>query len=363
MTRLVAARAAHGLALVAALLLPGACSSPAVGARWASEVVLDAGTKLGGCAVGDVDPRHPGAEVIAVDGTGRVHVAHLGPDGWRSEVAVTLAGEMIQCTTGDVDPSRPGHEIVAVGKLVGDEDSRGPGAVFVIAQDGDGWTALLAREDTALVHGVAVARFDARGHDTILVAGYTRRANLIGTDDGSNWQSTELATLPGDGKSVAALPGPDGGAHAAVGCADGTLLHLSPDNAGTWTARVMETAGTSQARLTAGPARGSILASRNDGTLVLVTDTGTELIHTEPDRLRGAVCADIDPDSDGPELATAGYGATVTVLTRAETGWTATEVARDSDRFHHLTSGALPGHDVALVACGYSGRVILVHRR
>jgi hypothetical protein len=38
------------------------------------------------------------------------------------------------------------------------------------------------------------------------------------------------------------------------------------------------------------------------------------------------------------------------------------QVGRDDDRLHHLASGSLAGLGRCLVACGYSGRVLVMSR-
>ena len=82
------------------------------------------------------------------------------------------------------------------------------------------------------------------------------------------------------------------------------------------------------------------------------------VLHTGPDKLRGAVLADLDPTSPGLEAATAGYDGTLRAFTFANDEWREAIVARDTDRFHHLTSGVLPGWDgTVLIGVNYSGKV------
>ena len=66
------------------------------------------------------------------------------------------------------------------------------------------------------------------------------------------------------------------------------------------------------------------------------------------------------------EMATVGYDGLIYVVTHERdpdgAGFivTRTPVGRDSDRFHHLAAGPIRGLGHVLVACGYSGRVIVV---
>lgn len=338
------------LALVAAL---SACSAPP--RPWTTRVVADLGRKLGGCAVGDVDERHAGAEIVVVDVDGRVVVAHRDADGtWHAEVAVTLTGEAIQCAVGDVLPDRDGLEIVTVGKLEGDEDSPGPGAAYVVHRDGDGWSARRVFVDDALVHGLDIA--PRAGGDDVLVAGYTDVAYRLRAD-GDEVRAERLADVGGDAKSTQWL----GGTRAAVGCATGALVLLERDGE-TWTTRRLHQAPSSQARLAAGP-DDTILACRNDGGLSLVhLDGRVEDVYRESDRLRGAVAADLEPERPGLELATAGYSGRITILRRDGDTWTPETVGTDDGRLHHLAVGELDGLGTVLVACGYGGRVLVVSR-
>jgi len=99
--------------LLALLLLPlAACGEkpPAEVAGWEATIAFQADTKLGGCDVGDLDPRHAGNEIAAVAVDGRVYVVRRGDDGWVTETAATLPGEGIQCAIGDVDPDHAGSE-------------------------------------------------------------------------------------------------------------------------------------------------------------------------------------------------------------------------------------------------------------
>ena len=125
---------------------------------WGATIAYEAGQKLGGCAVGDLDPRHPGDEILAVAASGDLLVVRHDPEGWHGEVVARAGGEMIGCAIGDADPARPGLEAVVGGMAQGTEESGGTGAAHLLYRGDDGWHLEPMFEDAALVHGVAHRR-------------------------------------------------------------------------------------------------------------------------------------------------------------------------------------------------------------
>jgi hypothetical protein len=312
---------------------------------WHARVVLHAPDTLGGCAVGDLDPGTPGNEIASVCSNGEWFVG--------DRAIGKTPGEMIQCAVGDVDPRTPGDEIVGVGMAEGTEDGGGAGAAWIATRTEKGWSLERIHHDEALLHGVAVGDVDDTKEGVeIVVVGFTKRAFLLsrGTD---GWRSEVLADLPGAGKNAVVH---DGG--VAVACTDGSIVRLErgPEK---WTSRVLDRAGAGQARLGSDGKR--ILAARDDGVLALVSAAGREEIHRESKKLRGAALADLVPDWEGLEAATAGYAGAVTVLRRGEKGWTAVRLLQDDAAWHHVAVGELreesPG--LELVACGHGRRLVL----
>ena len=322
---------------------------------WMEEVAFDAGVKLGGCVVADVDPTRPGNEIAVVASTGAVFLVYREPTGgWGSEQIAELPGEMIQIAAGDLDPGSPGDELVAVGAARGGEDEGGPGAAWIIARGADGWSATKVFEDVALLHAVCVGDFlSRRAGAEVLVAGYSGKSWILRrSTDG--WDATSMARFEGQAKS--ATPFRDG---AAIATTAGQVVLVRDVGAAEWSATVLAGFESGQARITS---RGAdVLVCGNGGELHLVGVDGSRLLHREDDRLRGAVIADLDPTRAGVEYATAGYSGDITVVALgpgdAET--VTTVVGHDTDRIHHLAAGELAGRGTVLVACGYSGRVVV----
>lgn len=361
------------LPIAALALLTSGCIATSHGAAWWQETVLEVPTKLGGCAVGDIDPDHPGNEIAVVASDGRVYCIRHGPSGWIHEVVAELPGEPIQCAIGDLDPEHPGDELVTVGVVRGGEGDGAPGVAYLLQKEpGGSWSEplplMLGGDAGTLLHAVAIGDADPQhpGNELVL-AGFGRELYVLTRQGTSDAQSDLAGDLPGNAKGAAIGMG-----GVVVACDDGTLLAFHKGEQG-WAGRVLETYPDALARVTATDA--SVLVSANDGILRLHRDGGTTLNLLEsPDRLRGAVITDVDPSHPGTEMATAGYDGTIRVLwvetaerpdpsrnlERGEPFVVSRRVGRDSDRFHHLAAGELPGLGTCLVACGYSGRVIVV---
>ncbi len=317
---------------------------------WNQETAYEGSTKLGGCTVGDLDPDRPGQEIAVVAGNGDVILVFLDQGEWQSETVDHLPGEMIQCAAGNLLPDHPGDELITVGIAQGGEDDGGPGSAWVFFKTSSGWQRQKAFEDSALLHAVCMGP-----PGTAFVAGYSHKVHRLerGPD---GWAAGWSADLAGPAKGAAWSQ--DG---LAICDANGRL-------------NIFDEGGQAIPHRAAFPAPQARIA--RDGARVLVCDNGgdlrllnsptsiPEVIHHESDRLRGAVFADLLAESPGLECATAGYRGDVTLVYRHSKGeWHAEPVGHDSDRFHHLATGVLPGRGISLVGCGYSGRVTVVSRR
>ena len=325
---------------------------------WSAEVVFQAPDKLGGCAVGDVDPTHPGLEIAAVSRNGDVWVIAREGDAWKAERVGTTPGEMIQCAIGDARLDRPGDELVVVGMAAGSEEDGGAGEARLFFRGEEGWEQEPVFQDTALIHGVAIADMDPeREGNQIVTVGFSHNAVVLDRTPEEGW--VPIRTIPIESPGKCAIPFDFG---VAVATAGGAVKHISYAD-GAWTAEDLWRGTAGAARL--GTAGYALLVACDDGKLVLVeTEEGGKgawLIHQEAAKLRGAVLR--RPDEDAWQAATAGYGKTVTLL-RFREAIEPIEVYRDEGKLHHLAAGDLlpdrPG--LELVTCGYSGKVVLIAR-
>ncbi|MHC4515394.1 MAG: hypothetical protein ACYTGW_16630 [Planctomycetota bacterium] len=341
-SRAISAR--HHLALPLLAVL-AACAAPDA---WHVDVALRAGEKLGGCAAGDLLADRPGTELVAVAGSGAVRVVFRDADGWHSQTVFRAPGEVIQCAAGEVDPARPGDEIVAVGMAAGPESGAGPGAAYLIFRDGDSWHGKKIFEDPRLLHGACIT---GQG---IFVIGFSNKVFQI-RRSGDGFDARPVADLPGAGKTCVATK--DG---IAIACNDGSLVLLSGTD-GTFAARVLDK--RSQGRARVGTDGHRVVVADDDGTLSLVSADGREQIHKEDMKLRGAVLADLDPETPGLEAACAGYAKKITVLSRQSGGWRKAFEHQEPGRLHHLIAADLDGRPgLELAACGFAGRLVVLSR-
>ena len=337
-------------------------------AAWSGTIAYEAGVKLGGCDVGDLDPTKPGNEIAAVAVDGGIHLIHHDGEGWHGAQIAKAEGEMIQCAIGDADPTREGNELVVVGMTKGTEDEGGRGAAHLVYRRDDGWALEPIFEDTALIHGVTVADVDpdTEGPEVVTV-GFSRKARILAKINGA-WAPTGAGDLRGAGKTVVKHKG-----GIAVANTSDSLALLSPgpvpseENGAFKDWAVQKLArGASQGRIAS---KGELLLlACDDGGLRLATpDDGLLLLFQDTGKLRGAVLDDIDPSHEGWEAATAGYAKTVTLLLpgrKVDDAWTPVTLWRDTEKLHHLAGGELleTGPGLELVAVGYSGRVIVMAR-
>lgn len=346
------------------------------------EVAHSAGAKLGGVAIGDVLPEFDGPEIVAVCVDGRVIVVHREDDRWRSEVAFQAPGELIQVAVGDLVPSYPGDEILAVGMAEGDEDSGGSGAVWLGTRHRDrGFEARKILEPSALQHAAVIGDLDAsRDGLEALSGGFDMQLHLFAVDLGEGGaievEHRVVADDVGPAKGACALV--EDGA-ALVACADGRAWVASSTGAEVvleHTAGLARPAAVLRVRRFADQDGGlyEVAIASDAGELLHGTLTldafygaraGTEVVHREGAKLRGAALGDFDAGRATPSLATSGYEGRISHLAWEEPdAWSTLLLADTGEALHHLAAGdvrpEIPGDE--LVAVGYAGEIYVLSR-
>ena len=330
------------------------CQSEFLEVEWRQEVAAETGLKLGGCVVGEFNPDNDGADIAVVAVDGSVFVMTRDGETWKKETAAKLTGEMIQCTAGEIDASHKGDEIIVCGMLEGGEDDGGRGAAYCLRHKDGSFTTEKILEDDQLFHAVCVADLDSSDPGPeILLAGYTKKAHIMAYNTGQ-WEKLAEVDLPGRAKGAC-----EGRGGAIVACAEGQLVTIvkKGDN---YTVTELFTSENPLARVTCND--GTIAVCDNGGAFHVLPsgESKPTTYAVDKDRLRGAIIADLHPNQDGLEWATAGYnGQIMIVLPGTAEKPEIKIIGKDDDKFHHLAFGDLPGLGKSLVGCGYSGRVIV----
>lgn len=380
------------LATLPAAFLAVACSEPEPTFEplpTVLEVAHSAGAKLGGVAIGDVLPEHEGPEIVAVCVDGRVIVVHREQDRWRSQVAFQAPGELIQVAVGDLVPSHPGDEILAVGMAEGDEDSGGPGAVWLgVRHRDEGFTGRKILETSALQHAAVIGDIDVNREGLeALVSGFDKRLHLFTVDlvDGElGVGHRDVGTLPGPAKGAcldtrnpnAVLVACGSGSIEAVFLAQGedsmrsyrSLEH--PSGIARPAACTVERTGTRTHFIAGAADDGSLLLDEVTGfddplmgPGLLPSHPGRE--HRESSKLRGVAFIALDDGAEPGALCVSGYEGRVTLYhNNVEDGPEPVTLADTGGALHHLAAGDvrpdIPGDE--LVAVGYAGEIYVLSR-
>ena len=318
--------------------------------------------------MGDLLPDQPGDEMVVTTGDGRVVMAWATESGFRHEVIAVLGGEAIQCAIGELDPTCPGEELVTVGKLQGSEDEPGEGVVLLHRRRETGWESTQILRTDALMHAVAIGDADPLySGNELVVGGFTNQAFVL-RHMGQGRIEVEATVT-----TSAAVKGAAVGLMGAVLVQnDGRLVEIVRHSEG-FEPRLLHEVLEPLARVAA--TKDVVLFAGNDGRLRIWRKGAVETLLTSTDRLRGAVLADLDGSRPGLEGATAGYDGFVRLVCSHNGSWVSTgggpalvegfdcrSIGHDEGRLHHLAAGEVGGHGMCLIACGYSGRLLLFSR-
>jgi hypothetical protein len=317
---------------------------------WTTRVLVQSTTRLGGCAVGELDAQAPGLEIAAVAQGGQCFVARCAGRSWSISTVYRAPGEMIQCTTGELDASAEGDEFVAVGMVEGSENDGAPGAAWVLARRAGKWQAELALEAPRLLHAACVIDGE------LFVGGFDQRVTRL-VRAGEDWTPEVVAELPGAAKSMVAARG-----GVAVACTDGSVVLVRREG-GAWKSEVIDKRESPRARL--GAAGDRLAICDDDGTLSILDGGRRKPLFKSAMKLRGAVLAELDPTRPGLEAATVGYSCELSVVSSLESdaSTTATPFV-DSAGLHHLVAANLDDDpQLELVTCGHSGLLVLLDLR
>jgi hypothetical protein len=143
------------------------------GTNWTAETLwTDPGTPgLARVAVGDADPTYAGKEVVVGGDSNNVGIIRRTGTGWEGEVIFTDTDKIRGLGIGDVDPRKPGNEILVFGYS---------NKVTMLSGSGSSWESKLIYTDTGRAHDLAVGEFNSHhpGQE-ILAVGYSNSATMI----------------------------------------------------------------------------------------------------------------------------------------------------------------------------------------
>jgi len=138
-------------------------------------------------------------------------------------------------------------------------------------------------------------------------------------------------------------------------------LVLLRDGPESYTPKIIDQRSAGRARV--GTDGHRLIVADDDGTLSIVDSGQRQEIYKESDKLRGAVLADLDPQTPGLEAACAGYARRLSLLELVDGAWRAETLYEDSDRFHHLIAADVDGQPgLELIGVGYAGNVVVLRR-
>lgn len=351
---------------------------------WALELAHEGDVRINGVACGEYSGERAGDEIVSVDKLGRIRLFGRA-DGAFEELELPwplpmegitgsreAGGELVQVTSGDLDPKAPGDEIIAVGVLRGGEDDGEPGLVRVVSRSGPRGAWREQRFVTpGLVHAITVGDvLPEREGLEFLFAGFFGEAlvGYIDADSGTLLVDAIGATHTGNAKGACVV---DGG--FVLACDDGNTFRYRRGGAGDWALEETRDFGATLARIAAFEGEAFAVCA-NDGSFRLYHGGGhTTGLHQVDNRLRGALFVDVDPRSPGREACTAGYDGHIRVISLRPRPEVSSDplaystskrpVARDTAKIHHLAAGQFEGIGTALVSCGYSGDLLVTYPR
>jgi len=146
--------------------------------------------------IDDIDPNHPGNELVVVDKSGNCTMLTGSGDNWTATTLWTDPGTpgLARVAVGDIDPTYPGKEIIVGG------DSTNVG---IIRRSGNSWEGKVIYSDSDKIRGLGVGDVDQihLGNE-LLVYGYSQKVTML-TGSGNTWNSRVVYTDSGRGHDLA----------------------------------------------------------------------------------------------------------------------------------------------------------------
>lgn len=303
------------------------------GGRWTPFSTGPEGSWLGAVVQADLDPRVEGAELYAGAESGRIWeiVGHRREGVIDARLAAQLDGRQVHAmAAGEFDPAREGRELL------------------VFTEPAELWRLAPRRDGLDGFEAELVAELDGRVRDAVVLPREAARGDSRATD----------------GLLLASRAGWVGRLHSIAPQLEIERLHELRFGRG----RVALPVTESTTR------HGTVAYSTaEDGTLWrhFTADGGAELeseaIYLGPRGPRGIAAGRFHADPAREAVAVFGYSGRVELVSRCASGsgsWEVETLFVDRAAGHWLAAAELDGRNATdeLVACGYSGRVVLLAR-
>jgi hypothetical protein len=164
-----------------------------VGSNWKSELMWTDTNNVRKAVIDDFDSDHDGNELVVVSKSGKVAMIYWNGSAWKTTVLWTDPDGLARCAVGDGDPDHAGKEIV-----VGSDS----GKVYLVRGSGTTWESVLLFTDTDKNRGVWVGDVDPL-HDgeEIIAYGYSAKATEI-TGSGDTWETKAIWTDSARGHEI-----------------------------------------------------------------------------------------------------------------------------------------------------------------
>ncbi len=335
---------------------------------WSVTLMWHGDGKVRKGVIDDIDPNHPGNELVVVDKSGNCTMITGSGTTWNATSLWTDPGTpgLARVAVGDADPTYAGKEIIVGG------DSNNVG---IIRRTGNSWDGNVIFTDSDKIRGVAVGDVDptSTGNE-ILVFSYSKRVTML-TGSGDTWKSRVLFT--DTGRSHDLTIGECDPDHAGleivfVGYSNNiTMLGVSP-----WVYEVMYSGTSMVGGCTIGdldPTRkgNEVVAVDTNGKVILLHQTGigtweTEELWQGEGQLLTPVIGNFYPGHDGNELIVvgmakgleeAGGAGQATLIYGSGDTWNSAVMYTAPDLLHGVAVGDLDptqdGNEVVVMSFGY----------
>ncbi len=308
----------------------GNCTMLSVsGTTWnVTTLWTDPGTPgLARITVGDIDANYPGKEIVVGGDSCNVGIIRRTGDTWDGKVIFTDSDKIRGLGVGDVDPTKPGNEILVFGYSMN---------ITMLTGSGETWKSRVLFTDTGKAHDLAIGEFEpAHAGLEMVFTGYSKNATMLGV---SPWYYDVMFSRASktSGCTIGDLDSTRAGNEVVVASSDGNVAMLYKSSSGHWESQQLwqgegelitpviadfYEGNDGNELVVVGMSKG--LEGEGAGQATMIYGSGdtwnSAIMYIAPDMLHGLAVGDLDPEHDGSEVIVMSFGYDVTMLTWNET--------------------------------------------